>query len=83
MSSHVVGSSLGGLVEIELDVSFSPLSGESMGVVGQSCSNLKTMKLSHVSNILPWNEGYDDALARALTMHGLRNLQLFGNSVSS
>lgn len=47
----------------ELDVSFSPLSGESLGVVGQSCPNLKTMKLSHVGNILPGNEGDDDALA--------------------
>ncbi|CAG7881694.1 unnamed protein product [Brassica rapa] len=66
----------------ELEVSYGSLSGESLKSVGQSCPNLKTLKLNHKGIKFPRLFSDDDALAIAATMNGLRHLQLFGNNVT-
>uniref|UniRef100_A0A0D3B548 F-box domain-containing protein n=1 Tax=Brassica oleracea var. oleracea TaxID=109376 RepID=A0A0D3B548_BRAOL len=67
----------------DLEVSYCLLSEESLKVVGQSCHNLKTLKLNRRGLRRPRFENDDEALAIAETMHGLRHLQLFGNSLSN
>ncbi|WZZ41404.1 hypothetical protein YC2023_037663 [Brassica napus] len=66
----------------ELEVSYGSLSGESLKSVGQSCPNLKTLKLNHKGIKYPRLFSDDDALASAATMNGLRHLQLFGNNLT-
>ena len=63
----------------ELDVSYCAV--ESLKVVGQSLPNLKTLKL-YFGLGPPGYVNDDDALAIAETMHGLRFLQLVGNSLT-
>uniref|UniRef100_A0A0D3E0B5 F-box domain-containing protein n=1 Tax=Brassica oleracea var. oleracea TaxID=109376 RepID=A0A0D3E0B5_BRAOL len=66
----------------DLEVSYCSLSAESLKVVGQSCPNLKTLKLNREGvNRFPY-ESDDDALAIAETMSRLRHLQLFGNKLT-
>ncbi|WZZ41405.1 hypothetical protein YC2023_037664 [Brassica napus] len=67
----------------DLEVSYCLLSEESLKVVGQSCHNLKTLKLNRRGLRRPRFENDDEALAIAETLHGLRHLQLFGNSLSN
>ncbi|KAF3550825.1 hypothetical protein DY000_02001908 [Brassica cretica] len=67
----------------DLEVSHCLLTEESLKVVGQSCHNLKTLKLNRRGLRRPRFENDDEALAIAETMHGLRHLQLFGNSLSN
>ncbi|EOA21150.1 hypothetical protein CARUB_v10001497mg [Capsella rubella] len=62
----------------DLEVSYCSFSGESLKAIGQSCPNMKTLKV----NRHPQKENDDDALAIAETMPGLRHLQLFGNGLS-
>ncbi|CAH8361078.1 unnamed protein product [Eruca vesicaria subsp. sativa] len=67
----------------ELDITFgTSLSGKSLKVVGQSCPNLKTLKLNRDLSMCPRDLRDDDALAIAETMPGLRFLQLLGSSLS-
>ncbi|KAG2330786.1 hypothetical protein Bca52824_001966 [Brassica carinata] len=66
----------------ELEVSYCPLSGVSLKVVGQSCRNLKTLKLNRLCYRRPRYVSEDDALAIAETMPRLSHLQLFGNMLS-
>ncbi|CAA7047001.1 unnamed protein product [Microthlaspi erraticum] len=64
-----------------LELSHCAMSGAALRVVGQTCPNLKTLKLSGEPNP-DFNEddlNNDDALAIAETMPGLRHLQVFGN----
>ncbi|CDY48574.1 BnaA09g01700D [Brassica napus] len=66
----------------DLEVSYCSLSAESLKVVGQSCPNLKTLKLNREGfNRFPY-ESDDDALAIAETMPRLGHLQLFGNKLT-
>ncbi|CAE6137728.1 unnamed protein product [Arabidopsis arenosa] len=62
----------------DLELSYCSLSGVSLKVLGQSCPNMKTLKLKRY----PQKENDDDALAIAETMPKLRHLQLFGNGLS-
>ncbi|KAL1188343.1 F-box protein SKIP19 [Cardamine amara subsp. amara] len=68
-----------------LEVSHCSLSGESLRVAGQSCPNLKTLKLSCTPdpsfNALEFNN--DEALAIAESMPGLHYLQLSGNRLTN
>ncbi|XP_013607473.1 PREDICTED: putative F-box/LRR-repeat protein 23 [Brassica oleracea var. oleracea] len=67
----------------ELEVSYCSLSAESLEVVGQSCPNLKTLKLNReVLHRFSFFSEDDDALAIAETMPRLRHLQLFGNKLT-
>uniref|UniRef100_A0A1J3EUQ5 F-box protein SKIP19 n=1 Tax=Noccaea caerulescens TaxID=107243 RepID=A0A1J3EUQ5_NOCCA len=68
----------------ELEVSYGiSLSKESLKVVGQSCPNLKTLKVNKFGYRDYATVCDDDALAIAETMPGLRHLQLFGNRLSN
>ncbi|CAH8358371.1 unnamed protein product [Eruca vesicaria subsp. sativa] len=66
----------------ELEVSYCSLSAESLKVVGQSCPNLKTLKLNREAFSRFHYVSDDDALAIAETMPRLSHLQLFGNKLS-
>ncbi|KAJ4876524.1 F-box protein SKIP19 [Raphanus sativus] len=66
----------------ELEVSNCTLWGDSLKVVGQSCPDLNTLKLHRCGMGPPRDVSDDDALAIAKTMHGLRFLQLVGNSLT-
>ncbi|CAH8358372.1 unnamed protein product [Eruca vesicaria subsp. sativa] len=66
----------------ELEVSYCSLSAESLKVVGQSCPNLKTLKLNREVLQRFVYVSDDDALAIAETMPGLTHLQLFGNKLT-
>ncbi|EOA21440.1 hypothetical protein CARUB_v10001822mg [Capsella rubella] len=63
----------------ELELSYVSIREQDLRVVGQSCPNLRTLKLSCVGNL-----GCCDkvALAIAETMPGLRHLRLFRNGLS-
>ncbi|KAF8047173.1 hypothetical protein N665_3163s0006, partial [Sinapis alba] len=65
----------------ELEVSYFSFLRESTKVVCESSPSLKTLKLNRVADRRPGNKSDDDALAIAQTMHGLHNLQLFGNTL--
>ncbi|XP_040375581.1 uncharacterized protein LOC112203106 [Rosa chinensis] len=64
--------------------SYSRQSGQTLEVIGRSCPLLTTFKYNG-----SWQRFYkrratnEDALAIAETMHGLRQLQLFGNAVTN
>ncbi|CAH8276926.1 unnamed protein product [Arabidopsis lyrata] len=68
----------------DLDVSFCAFLGESLRVVGQSCPNLKTLKLNR-------SPGIDcflfrpniNAIVIAESMPNLRHIQLFGNEINN
>ncbi|ESQ38045.1 hypothetical protein EUTSA_v10028845mg [Eutrema salsugineum] len=68
-----------------LEVTYGSLSGESLKVAGQSCPNLKTLRL--ISNPDPKfnDEEFNDeeALAIAESMPELRHLELFGNTLTN
>ncbi|KAF8112191.1 hypothetical protein N665_0066s0065 [Sinapis alba] len=66
----------------ELEVSYCSMSGVSLKVVGKSFPKLKTLKLNWYGISPPRHVSDHDALAIAETMHELRNLQLFGNSLT-
>lgn len=66
----------------ELEVSYCPLSGEALKVIGQSCPNLKTLKKNCEGYRRPRDESDDVALAIAETMPGLCHLQLFGDRLT-
>ncbi|KAG2330789.1 hypothetical protein Bca52824_001969 [Brassica carinata] len=67
----------------ELEVSYCSLSAESLKVVGQSCPNLKTLKLIRLWVIrFPSVNDNDDALAISESMHGLSHLQLISNKLT-
>ncbi|KAL0846269.1 hypothetical protein Bca101_019515 [Brassica carinata] len=91
MCRHAVDLSRGGLTEAlvklplleELEVSYCSLSAESLKVVGQSCPNLKTLKLIRLWVIrFPSVNDNDDALAISESMHGLSHLQLISNKLT-
>ncbi|CAN6808812.1 unnamed protein product [Brassica oleracea] len=64
-----------------LEVSYCSLSEEDfLKAAGQSCPNLKTLKLNSEPQFKPDD---DEALAIAETMPGLRHLQLFGNGLTN
>ncbi|KFK30945.1 hypothetical protein AALP_AA6G048000 [Arabis alpina] len=68
-----------------LEVSHCSLSGESLKVAGQSCPNLKTLKLNSEPDP-KFNDDEcndEDALAIAESMPELRHLQLFGNFLTN
>ncbi|CAN6853359.1 unnamed protein product [Brassica oleracea] len=77
----------------DLEVSYCSLSAESLKVVGQSCPNLKTLKLNREGtlrlNSEPEPKFYDEecndeeALGIAESMPELRHLQLFGNILTN
>ncbi|KAH0855955.1 hypothetical protein HID58_084216, partial [Brassica napus] len=72
----------------DLEVSYCSLSAESLKVVGQSCPNLKTLKLNREGtlrlNSEPDPKFYDEeALGIAESMPELRHLQLFGNILTN
>ncbi|CAN7089358.1 unnamed protein product [Brassica rapa subsp. narinosa] len=66
----------------ELELFYNRLLEDSLKAVGQSCPNLKTLKLNCLGIAPPWHVSDDDALAIAETMHGLRFLQLFANGLT-
>ncbi|KAL0844513.1 hypothetical protein Bca101_017759 [Brassica carinata] len=66
----------------ELEVSYCPLSGETLKVIGQSCPNLKTLKKNCEGYRRPRDDSDDVALAIAETMPGLCHLQLFGDRLT-
>ncbi|KAF8052309.1 hypothetical protein N665_1573s0010, partial [Sinapis alba] len=67
----------------ELEVSYFSFLRESTKVVCESSPSLKTLKLNRVvADRRPGNKSDDDALAISQTMHGLHNLQLFGNTLT-
>ncbi|CAA7047000.1 unnamed protein product [Microthlaspi erraticum] len=66
----------------ELELSYCPLSEESLKAVGKSCPNLKTLKLNCAGYRVPRNESDDEALAISATMPRLRHLQIFGNRLT-
>lgn len=64
-----------------LEVSYCSLSEEDfLKTAGQSCPNLKTLKLNSEPQFKPDD---DEALAIAETMPGLRHLQLYGNGLTN
>ncbi|KAL0877817.1 hypothetical protein Bca101_027526 [Brassica carinata] len=65
----------------ELELSYCPLSVESLKVVGHSLPNLKTLKLNRLERCFPLVSD-DDALAIAETMPRLSHLQLFANKLT-
>ncbi|KAG7543178.1 hypothetical protein ISN45_Aa07g031040 [Arabidopsis thaliana x Arabidopsis arenosa] len=68
----------------DLDVSYCGFSRESLRVVGQSCPNLKTLKLNGSPAIkFFYCEPNNIAIAIAESMHELRNLQLFRNRLNN
>ncbi|CAA7046999.1 unnamed protein product [Microthlaspi erraticum] len=67
----------------ELELSHCSLSEESLKAVGQSCPNLKTLKLNMRGNRDSGIVYDDDAFAISETMRGLVHLQLFGNYLTN
>ncbi|CAH8273262.1 unnamed protein product [Arabidopsis lyrata] len=68
-----------------LELSHCSLSGESLKVVGQSCPNLKTLKLNSEPDPKFNDDEFnnEEALAIAESMPELRHLQLFGNILTN
>ncbi|CAN8308524.1 unnamed protein product [Cochlearia groenlandica] len=69
----------------ELELTCFPMKGETIKIVGKSCPNLKSFKLSHTMFdylTMKSDEYEDEALAIAETMHGLSRLELVVNSLS-
>ncbi|XP_010422442.1 PREDICTED: putative F-box/LRR-repeat protein 23 [Camelina sativa] len=68
----------------ELEVSYCLFTGESLRAIGQSCPNLKTLKLNRNPEIMFSNCGLDDnAKAIAGSMPELRHLQILGNGLTN
>ncbi|KAJ0264970.1 F-box domain-containing protein [Hirschfeldia incana] len=67
----------------ELEVTEFEMGADYLKGVGQACPKLKTLKVLRIGTFGPPSHvSDDDALAIAETMHGLRNLQLFENSLT-
>ncbi|XP_010467526.1 PREDICTED: putative F-box/LRR-repeat protein 23 [Camelina sativa] len=67
-----------------LEVTHLPLTGESLKIAGQSCPNLKTLKLNGSTWKRILINGFDNnALAIAESMPKLRHLELLGNSLTN
>ncbi|KAF3561880.1 hypothetical protein DY000_02010971 [Brassica cretica] len=68
-----------------LEVTYSSLSGESLIIVGQSCPNLKTLRLNSEPDPKFYDEECNDeeALGIAESMPELCHLQLFGNILTN
>ncbi|CAH8273272.1 unnamed protein product [Arabidopsis lyrata] len=70
----------------DLEVSFCDLSGDSLRVVGQSCPNLKTLKLNYNLRtvcIIARFDGIAIAIAIAESMPQLRHLELLWNRLTN
>ena len=68
-----------------LEVTYGSLFGESLIIVGQSCPNLKTLRLNSEPEPKFYDEECNDeeALGIAESMPELRHLQLFGNILTN
>ncbi|CAH8273269.1 unnamed protein product [Arabidopsis lyrata] len=66
----------------ELELLHCSIEDEHLKAIGQSCPNLKILKLSSVGYRLPLNVRDNNALAIAETMSGLLHLQLIGNTLN-
>lgn len=64
-----------------LEVSDSVSSGEFLKVAGESCPNLKTLKLNYTRDYC-FDDDDDDAMAIAESMPELRDLQICGNGLT-
>ncbi|XP_010424623.1 PREDICTED: putative F-box/LRR-repeat protein 23 [Camelina sativa] len=67
-----------------LEVTHLPLTGESLKIAGQSCPNLKTLKLNCSTRKRILINGFDNnAMAIAESMPELRHLELLANSLTN
>ncbi|KAJ0264947.1 F-box protein SKIP19 [Hirschfeldia incana] len=68
-----------------LEITYGAMSGEALKVAGQSCPNLKKLRLNSEPDPKFYDEEFNDeeALGIAESMPELRHLQLFGNTLTN